>query len=120
MLARDAGFTTPPLVWLTINPIMDLTVISKMMAGGWPQSLVGDLWRFVVADDHPCQSLGEYVDSIGMDPDWWDWTVRTGDMAGSNYTTWRLCAADIPAVDWLAVESLDAIVSTGTKWTRNA
>lgn len=116
MFARDKGLETPPLVWLTVNPILDGTVITKMLVTGRPKSLIGDLWRFCVRNDYHCQSLGEYIDASGVDPAWWEWTVRTGSMAGSDYMTWRLCLADIPAADWLAIEVLDDFNSTGTQW----
>lgn len=117
MLGQDAGFRTEAVVWLTINPILDGTVIAKMIAGGWPRELTGDLYRFSLPDDYPCLSLGEYVDATGMDPDWWQWSVRTGQMAGSDYTTWRLCRAYIPAADWLAVEVLESIAGR-TNWKK--
>lgn len=117
MLARDEGLVTPPIVWLTINPIMDGTIVGKMIAGGWPKTLVGDLCRFALPGDYAPLGLAEYTESVGIDHAWWDWAVRTGEMAGSNYTTWRVLARDIPAADWLAVEVMagrDA--SGGVEW----
>lgn len=117
VLCRDDGYETEPLVWLTTNPYVDGTIVSKMLAASWPMTLVGDLYRFVVEDaEGRYLSLGEYVDRTGMDPAWWNWVVKTGELAGSDYTTWRLSLKDIPASKWLAAEVLDSIDSKRTLW----
>lgn len=120
MFAQDAGIVTPPIIWLTINPVLDMTVVVKMIGAGWPKALIGDLCRVVVRDDFPAQAFCDFVDAMdtaGIEPAWWDWTVRTGKMAGSDYTTWYVCQVDIAREDWVAVEVLDGIESGGaTKW----
>lgn len=117
MLARDRGLDTPPLVWLTINPVLDGTVVSKLVAAGWPETLTGDLCRVVLPAGYAGDlGLGEWTEQVGIDPEWWTWVVRTGAMAGSDYTTWRICPRDIPAADWLRCEALTGAGSTGTTW----
>lgn len=106
MFARDKGLTTTPIVWLSTESDGDGTVAAKMIASEWPPGLIGDLCRFSVADTHPCQTLDEYILTIGMDPIWWKWVVLTGRLAGSDWNTWRLCVADIRSADWLAVDVL--------------
>lgn len=116
-LATDRGIDTPPIVWLTSNPIVDGVIVCKMTTGGWSTTLVGDLCRIALPDDYPCLGLAEYVAARSMEPKSWDWVVRTGAMAGSDYTTWRLCDRDIPASDWVAVERLAEIRPGGlTVW----
>lgn len=118
MLGRDHGFATKPLVWLTINPIIEGTVIAKMRIGGWQSPFVGDLWRFALPKDYAPFGLGEYSDQHKIADAWWEWTVRTGALAGSDYTTWRLHSRHIPAKDWCAVEVLSALDPRGTtSWT---
>lgn len=110
LLRQGESLTTPPLVWLSSNPMLDLTVLAKMQAGGWPMPPVGDLCRIVLpagyADD---EGLGEYTERVGIDHDWWTCVVRTGAMAGSDYTTWRIVDRDIPAADWLRCERLASL-----------
>jgi hypothetical protein len=118
LLARDEGEPTPtPIVWLTSNPVIDGTVLAKMVGAGWPPSLIGDLCRIAVRADYPALALGEYCDHHRMDARLWDCVVRTGALVGSDYTTWRLAETDIPAGDWLSVEALAGIGSDGmTRW----
>lgn len=51
-LGLDTGFTTDPIVWLTINPILDLTVAAKMTLAGWPEALLNDIWRIILPRDY--------------------------------------------------------------------
>lgn len=116
MLMRDRGYDTPPIVWLTINPILEMTVVTKMTLGRM-RDLVGQLHRVVLPDGYAGDlGLGEYTDQAGIDPDWWTCVVQTGAAVGSHYTTWRVCPRDIPAADWLAVEVLAGFGEHGTAW----
>jgi hypothetical protein len=117
LLARDIGMETVPLVWLTTNPVLEGTVAAKMLSAGWPSRLTGDLWRFTVAETVATQSLPEFVQAQGMDPSWWQWTVRTAALAFSDYSMWRVSLADIAQRDWKAVEALAAFTEAGdTIW----
>lgn len=105
LLRQGERLVTPALVWLTTNPVMDLTVLVKMQAGGWPMPPVGDLCRVVLPDGYAGdEGLSEYTDRAGIDPDWWTLVVQTAAAIGSDYTTWRLVDRDVLAVDWMAVE----------------
>jgi len=106
MFARDEGLRTDPLIWLTTSGSPDGTVLAKMRLGGWPTTMAGNLFRFVVGADYPAKTLDEYFESTGVDPGWWKWAIATGELAGSRSEDWRLCLADIPVADWLAVEVL--------------
>ena len=117
MLGQDAGYQTEPIVWLTTNPILDGTVFVKMLSGGWPKDMEGNLCRFCLRVNYPSLTLADFVRETGMDANLWQWAVRTGKMAGSHYTTWRLCRHDVPSTEWLAVEKLRGIADGGeTLW----
>jgi hypothetical protein len=107
------GLTTPPLVWLTINPTTEPSVVFKLIQGGWPKGLVNDLWRFVLPADYAPMGLAEYSDKHQIDPSWWECVLRTGEVAGSDYTTWRCLSRHIPAQDWTAVEVLGGYTEEG-------
>lgn len=118
ILGRDTGFETPPLVWLTVNPILDGTIVSKMLSGGWPKTLIGDLCRVRLPENYPAMGLADWTEAQGIAEDWWTWVVKTGHLAGSDYTTWRIASADVPASEWLDVETLAGFNDLGTTWTR--
>lgn len=106
LLGQDEGLTTEPIVWLTINPILDGTVLWKMRAAGW-DAIPGNLCRVVIPADYNDIGLGDYTDLMGIAPEWWMMVVQTGKMAGSDYTTWRIHRQPIPASDWVSVEIAD-------------
>lgn len=118
MMGKDAGLQTPPLVWLSINPVLEGTTFSKLtIAGGWSTGLVNDLWRFVFPREYAPLGLAEYADHVKIDLDWFGWMVRTGEIMCSNYTTWRCCPRDIPSTDWVGVEVLSGYADHGPIWT---
>lgn len=87
-----------PIVWLTINPVLDGTVLLKLVNGD-PRRLC----RITVP--YICDTgLAEYCDAEGIELDWLVPMVQTGQMAGSNYTTWRLHSEPIPQSVWLSIE----------------
>jgi hypothetical protein len=100
------GYTTPPLIWLSINPLVEPTIVWKLIGAGWPKRLVNDLWRFVLPASYAPMGLAEYSDANRIDTAWWQWVVQSGAMVGSDYTTWRLYPRHIPREDWAAVEVL--------------
>lgn len=102
----ETGFKTPPLVWLTINADLETTVYFKLIAMGWPEGLVNDLWRFVLPDEYAPLGLAEFAEAKKIDPSWWHWTVKSGEMVRSHYTAWRLHPRHIPLEDCTAVEVL--------------
>lgn len=115
--APDAGpeLEVGPLIWLTINPILDGTIATKLALAGWPVGMVGDLCRICLPDLYAGDiGLWEYTQAQGVDPDWWEWCIKTGVMVGSHYTTWRIATTPIPASDWLAVEVLAGYGEQGT------
>jgi hypothetical protein len=95
----DEPRLSAPLVWLTINPLIEMTVIAKLHAMGLP--ITGNLVRLVLPLDYTDLSLPEWCDQTGRDPEAWRWIVWTGQYVGSHYTTWRVVPHDIPttAVD---------------------
>jgi hypothetical protein len=112
------GYETPPLVWLTINPIIEPTVCTKLIAGGWQKDFVNDLWRFSLPAEYAPMGLAEYSDAHCIDPSWWMWVVRSGALVGSDYTTWRLHPRRIPREDWVSVEILSGYdAESGPIWT---
>lgn len=110
MLARDEGVKTEPIVWLTTVTRWDETVAKKMAAAGWPYPPVGHLWRIEVRSDLPgVHEFHEYMEEAerqGIDMGWWEWVVKTGAMAGSDFHTWRIVPRDIPRGEWVRVQSL--------------
>lgn len=116
MYGQDQGLVTPPLVWLTLNPVIEGTVVFKLINAGWKMR-AGELWRIVLPADYAPLGLAEYSDQHHIEPSWWEWTVRTGELAASDYTTWRLHSADIPRIDWIKVEALAQWAKDGpTRW----
>jgi hypothetical protein len=113
------GFETPPIVWLTINPVMEMSVYFKLTGvGRWPEGLVNDIWRFCFPDEYEPLGLAEFATAHRIDFGWFDWTVRTGHLVGSDYTCWRLRRRHIPASDWTAVEVLTGYRGKGDPiWT---
>lgn len=94
-----------PVVWFTINPILDGTVVISEAAQGVRLG-PGDLWRFGVADDVAPLGLAEWAEKHGHPPELFTYMVITGKLAGSDYTCWRVCEEDVPKGKWLAVERL--------------
>lgn len=110
-------YITEPIVWLTINPIWDGTVLAGLIVAG-ATTPVANLCRIVLPDLYAGDiGLWEYTQAKGIDPEWWRWAIYTGGLAGSDYTTWRLVDRDIPACDWLGVEVLTAMGPDGLRWT---
>jgi hypothetical protein len=120
LLLADEGVMSDPIVWLTINPIIETTIVARLAAAARESrqalSLAGELYRIVLPATYSALSLGEYVDSRGMDPSLWDNVVLTGKMAGSDYTCWRLVESPIPAADWLRIERFAGATPTGVDW----
>lgn len=116
LLGQDEGRVTAPLVWLSSNPVIESTVAAKLWAAGWPRSLIGDLYRFAVADDYAPLGLGEFADQSGIEHEWWEWIVRTGALVGSHYTTWRCYPGNIAAADWQRVEKLSGYRGNHPNW----
>lgn len=115
MEARDEGLETPPHVWLTINPILDGPILVKMQLAGLG---IEQLARVVLPGDFCDVGLADYTEAVGIPHEWWAWVVKTGMMAGSDYTTWRLHDRDVPRKDWLAVEKFVGIGEDGmTRWS---
>jgi hypothetical protein len=113
-----AGFETPPLLWLTTDPVMEMTVYWKMIGAKWPEGLVNDLWRFVLPPDYSPLGLAEYAKAKKIDLDWWKCVVASGHVGGSDYTTWRLHSRPIPKSDWTRVEILSGYDDQGNPiWT---
>lgn len=118
LFAQDGGYVTEPAVWLTTDDTGEGTVIAKMLYGGWPRDLRGNLCRFVVSAAYPVLTLDEFSVATCVDIARWSWAVRLGAMAGSRCRDWRLCREDIPAADWLAIEQLQAVRGPGeTVWS---
>lgn len=109
--------TTEPIVWLTINPIIEATVMVKLALAGWPKGLVGDLGRVVLPDLYAADiGLWEYTQQAKIDPEWWQWVIRSGALIGSHYTCWRIVPRDVPAADFLGLEILAGYADSGTTW----
>lgn len=106
VLASVPILTTEPIVWLTINPVIEMTVVNKFVAAKLPWATPGEIWRFAVADGYGGDlGLGDYTELVGIDHSAWEWVVKTGHLVGSNYTTWRIVRGGIPRADWLSLES---------------
>lgn len=104
VLRRDQGYTTPPIVWLSTEPVLDGTVRAKLLAAGWPRRLHGHVFRFLIGDDVPAAALDDYSRAAGIDVAWWEWAIRTASFAGSQWRTWRLVDRDISRQEWLCVQ----------------
>jgi hypothetical protein len=108
ILGRPGIVLEPPIVWFTINPIFDgvIALVRGTLAGhtidepDW-------LWRFVLPDSLTDESLPEWAERHGHNRDLFACMVQTGDVVGSNYTTWRLCERPILESEWQAVQKWD-------------
>jgi hypothetical protein len=107
---------TEPLVWLSINPIMEMTTMVKLMLDH--PSPIGKIHRIAIPYGYAGDvGLGDYTEAKKIPYSDWRWNVLTGDHAGSHYTTWRLVTRDIPRADWLGVERLAGVsAEDGLKW----
>lgn len=104
--AGRAGFETPPVVWLTENPILELTVYIKLTHMGWPDRLVNDLWRFVLPENYAPLNLEHFSIQHRIDRSWWKWVLYSAELADVNPAHWRLLGKPIPLADCTAVEVL--------------
>jgi hypothetical protein len=114
------GFTTPPILWLSVNPIIDGTIHAKIAGTRWPdvEPLVQNIWRFVLPKDYATVGLIEYSTAQRIDLAWWKWVVVSGELARAHYMTWRIHSRPIPASDWLRVEVLTGFDCNGRPvWT---
>lgn len=110
MFARGPSKRTPPVVNLTLNPVFEGTIIAKMQAAGWPRELVGDLCRVAIPDNHP--GLLAWSDwAKCVEPEWWEWVIRTAAMARSYPEDWVMATEDIPASAWATTEVLERIAA---------
>lgn len=116
MIVRPDSRTlkTPPLVWLSTDPIIESTVEMKLISAGWPADMTGNLWRFVFPDEYSQMGLAEYSEAHQIDFEWWRWVVISGDLVGSSYTMWRCHPRDIAAADWIGLEVLSGYRDDGT------
>lgn len=113
MMGTDRGKRTAPIIWLTTATDWEPTVAAKLIANGWPRLLIGELYRFVLADSFPCVGLDEYIQSSGIDSEWWRWMVMTGAMSGADVSAWRIATTPIEKSDWLDVQRL---MDRGFQW----
>jgi hypothetical protein len=88
---KSRSFETMPIVWLTINPILDAVVLTKLTAAGWgPKSLSRVKLPYI------CDvGLGDFVEASNYVPSHFNPMVETGHMVGSDYTTWRIFEGDL-------------------------
>jgi hypothetical protein len=121
-LARtEVARVTEPIVWLSSNPIMEMTTYVKLAvtAGRLPADWdpVGTLCRVAIPYGYAGdQGLGEYTEAVGIPHADWRWNIRTGEMAGSNYTTWRIVRGDVPLGDCDHAEWLSGAAADGPTW----
>ena len=109
VVARD----TEPIVWLSSNPMLEMTTAIKLGFAG----LVGNVGRIALPYGYAGDvGLGEYTERVGIPHDDWLWCVHTGELAGSNYTTWRVVPHDVPRCDWHHAEWLSSLDEDGFVW----
>ena len=115
LLMTEVARDTEPIVWLSVNPMLEMTTAVKLGVEG--KGLIGSIARIALpygyADD---VGLGEYTEALGVPHEDWLWNIKTGDMAGSHYTTWRIVTHDIPVADWHHIEWLSGIDDSGFRW----
>ena len=114
--ARQIAHTTPPIVWLTLNPLGEGTTLAKAKAGGYKGKLIGDIGRILVADEIAPMDLNDYTQSINLPLEAWRWVLATAEMIDIDPTVWRVCPRDIPREEWQGVEVLSGIDAVGTTW----
>lgn len=115
MMATDTPTISPPLVWLTINPVIEGTVAVTLLQARTP--LPWNLFRLVLPRDYTDLSLPEWCDQAGSPIELWEMVVRTANMAGSSYTTWRVVPHDIPLAAVSRIEVLSGVTEGGlTTW----
>lgn len=110
-VARD----TEPVVWLSSNPHLEMTTAVKLGLDGL--GLVGSVCRIAIPYGYAGDlGLGEYTELRGIPYEDWLWSIRTGEMAGSHYTTWRVVPHDVPRRDWSHAEWLSGMDDRGFVW----
>ena len=108
---------SPPLVWLTINDVVEGAVAETLLKAKVP--LPWNLFRLVLPRAYTDLSQPEWCDQSGSPIELWEMVVRTAGMAGSHYTTWRVVPRDIPFAEVTQVEVLSGVTSEGlTTWTQ--
>lgn len=101
-----------PAVWFTTEADRpSLTVLAKMQINGWPLDKPGMVWRFAVDDAVAPLTLDQWAYPHEYEPALFRWMMATAHMAGESWEDWRLSAVDVPAEQWLAVQSLH-----GDRW----
>jgi hypothetical protein len=94
-----------PAVWFTIADECP-TVLAKMQVGGWPIDKPGMVWRICVEDTVAPLDLAAWAHPHDYDPQIFRWMLLTAQFAGEDWTAWRLCGADVPREQWVAMQSL--------------
>ena len=118
LLANDEPVMTRPLCWLTVDSVMETTILSKLLAGGWRREFVGDIVRFSVTESSEFLTLLEFMKSSQIPLNRFTNMISTSIMSGSNPGDWRLSLREIPASEWLSVEILSGISEDQmTRWT---
>jgi hypothetical protein len=84
------SITIGPIIWLTINPILDSTVLAKLALAGREGEL-SQIKLPYVSD----VGLGDFVDAKKLNPQHFSPLVETGRLAGSDYTCWRIVEGDL-------------------------
>lgn len=103
-LYADIGATvivdkTTPIVWLTLNPIIDETILAKLIAFREPSP--GSLARYVIDPEAvPAERLNAYVKRLKMDRRAWLWSIVTAGMLGVDLDLWRVVEAPITREAW--------------------
>lgn len=95
-----------PAVWFTPLDTPAPTILAKLRLFGWPVDKPGMIWRFGVADDVASLDLPAWAHPHGYNPELFRWMLLTAQLVGEDWQQWRLSAADVPRVEWLAVEEL--------------
>lgn len=116
MFGREAIRTTPPIVWLTLNPLGEGTTLAKAQAAGYRGKLIGDIGRIAVDESIGPMDLAEYTESVRIPLEAWRWVLATADMTNIDPSVWRICPRNIAASEWLAVEVMTEIDTAGTTW----
>jgi hypothetical protein len=116
MHALGESVETSPIVWLTLDPSTEPTLELSLIHCGWPTNMSGNLYRILLPEDFPCLTLQEFSEAAGIDEEWWYWSVKSGRLAGSHYSQWRIVTRDVPRGEWTGVE----VMAKGRQWVASS
>lgn len=118
--ARHRG-SAMPVLWLSTHPVWEPSAVKQVVDADGTLQIIGreqlvtrgrGVFRFVVAPTQPLFDWAQYVAMSGVDPELARHLEDSGRRGGADPAQWRVCLADVPAAQWLAIELYAPTTST--------